>query len=111
MACQHSNPVGYLFCSSCGQPLEHQRCLCGFVCAADALYCGRCGHSLNFNDDIDEAVPPVSAVEHRYDLDMLVQLAGVNHKKPKFDDIKAVKIDPKDVRQMWFAMKKNGAKL
>ena len=78
MVCQHTNPVGYLFCSTCGQPLAHQRCSCGFVCAGDALYCGRCGHSLALNE-ADSFV--TNTAERRYDLDLLVKLAGVDKDK------------------------------
>ena len=81
MPCNHQNPIGYLFCATCGQSLDHTTCLCGFVCAAEALYCGRCGHSLTVAT-VDDLMP-VSAIEHRYDLDTLAQLAGVlNNKIP-----------------------------
>lgn len=85
MTCQHSNSPGYVFCSACGQLLEHQRCRCGFVCANDALYCGRCGYSLI---DMDDHLPVISAVEHRYDLDLLVKLANVTpaDKKAKINE-------------------------
>lgn len=75
MACNHSNPIGYLFCSSCGHALEHQNCVCGFVCAIDALYCGRCGRALSSNE------PIASAVEQRYDLELAMRLAGITPKK------------------------------
>ena len=107
MACQHLNPVGYLFCSACGQPLDHQRCLCGFVCAADALYCGRCGHSLTTITTENEA-NATSALEHRYDLDMLVQLAGVAHKKSKVNGTHIVDIHQNDIKPLFAAMQKGG---
>ncbi len=77
MTCQHPNPAGYIFCNACGQALNHQRCRCGFVCTAEALYCGRCGHSLA----MDNELTAVSTVEHRYDLDCLVKLAGMSTDK------------------------------
>ncbi len=79
MTCQHTNPVGYLFCSTCGQSLKYQRCWCGFVCAEEALYCGRCGHSFVLQN-VDEDLTIENALERRYDLDLLVKLAGVAHK-------------------------------
>lgn len=87
MTCQHSNPVGYIFCSACGQTLEHRQCRCGFVCAKEALYCGRCGHSLVIKDEL---LTTASAVEHRYDLDLLVKLANVTtDKKTKNNEFKS----------------------
>jgi hypothetical protein len=70
------------------------------VCAIDALYCGRCGHSLTFSTTDDE-LTGIGAVEHRYDLDMLIQLAGVNHhdKKPKIDETKSVQVNPDAMKQ------------
>jgi hypothetical protein len=87
MACHHSNPAGYVFCSACGQPLEYRQCRCGFICAADALYCGRCGHSLMTVESDTETT--ISAVEHRYDLDLLMQLAGIQHSDKKSQTAKS----------------------
>lgn len=81
MACNHPNPTGYLFCSSCGQALENKRCVCGFVCANDALYCGRCGRSLTLQNA--ENTSPASSQKRLYDLDVAMQLAGITVKKPK----------------------------
>jgi hypothetical protein len=39
----------------------------------DAFYCGRCGNSLEINNELTA----VSAVAHRYDLDLLVKCASV----------------------------------
>jgi|GEM_PF-1639390 len=109
MACHHSNPAGYVFCSACGQPLEYQQCRCGFICAADALYCGRCGHSLStVETNIDTTV---SAVEHRYDLDLLMQLANIRRddKKPQIKEAKVVKVNPDDVEKVSSALQKSGS--
>lgn len=85
MTCQHTNPVGYLFCSTCGASLEYQRCWCGFVCAKEALYCGRCGHSLTMvNSDTDSSI--TNALERRYDLDLLVKLARIGRKETVVND-------------------------
>lgn len=46
MDCQHTNPSGFAFCATCGGPLPHQRCVCGFLCDRTAQFCGRCGTSL-----------------------------------------------------------------
>ena len=77
MTCHHPNPAGYVFCSTCGQTLNHQRCRCGFVYAEDAFYCGRCGHSL-ITVEADDKLIAASAVTHRYDLDLLVKCASVS---------------------------------
>ncbi|MDD5227307.1 MAG: zinc ribbon domain-containing protein [Methylococcales bacterium] len=106
MTCQHPNPVGYVFCSTCGQSLEHQRCRCGFVCAGDALYCGRCGHLLSMVETDDE-LTVASAVEHRYNLDLLVKLANALHtnKRVKIDVSKVVKVDSDNIKPMLESMK------
>ena len=107
MACNHPNPIGYLFCSSCGQALENQRCVCGFVCAVDALYCGRCGCALT--QQIKENESPASAVKRRYDLELAMQLAGIT---PKKSEIKKETIDvsQETIKPTLTVLKKVGAK-
>lgn len=111
MACHHSNPAGYVFCSSCGQALDYQQCRCGFICAADALYCGRCGHSLTATETTGDDTAAVSAVEHRYDLDLLMQLAGIHHREQKsnVNEATGIKADQDGIKQMPAAIKKADA--
>lgn len=107
MACNHPNPIGYLFCSSCGQALENQRCACGFVCAVDALYCGRCGRSLT--QQTKENAPPTSAIKQRYDLELAMQLAGITPKKSEIKK-EAIDVSQETIKPTLTVLKKVGAK-
>jgi hypothetical protein len=107
MACNHPNPIGYLFCSSCGQALENQRCVCGFVCAVDAFYCGRCGRSLT--QQTKENEQPASAVKRRYDLELAMQLAGITPKKSE-NEKKAIEAVQENIKPTLTVLKKVGAK-
>lgn len=71
MNCKHSNPAGYLFCGKCGEALKPALCRCGFVLAADDVFCGRCGTFL----ETSEGNRAFMDVDHRYDLERLVQQA------------------------------------
>jgi len=78
MSCNHANPAGYLFCGSCGEELEPQRCRCGFVAAAGDVYCGRCGSGLLA--DTAQSQKGAANSEHRFDLEYLVQQAAQENK-------------------------------
>lgn len=81
MTCKHSNPAGYVFCASCGEPLAHVRCRCGFVCAVNDLYCGQCGNRLAEARPLSDksAVAGVDA-DNRFDLERMVVLAAEENK-------------------------------
>jgi hypothetical protein len=76
MNCKHSNPAGYIFCGTCGAPVSHVRCRCGFVGGVNDVFCGRCSASLA------EAAGGQAAdgraildADHRFDLERLVEQA------------------------------------
>lgn len=79
MSCAHSNPPGRAFCSTCGEPLPHVRCHCGFVAGAGDAYCGRCGAALVM---ADAAAPrrPVMDADRRFDLERMAQQAAEENK-------------------------------
>ncbi|MDD4928353.1 MAG: zinc ribbon domain-containing protein [Gallionella sp.] len=97
MICGHANPAGYAYCGKCGQALDVVRCRCGFVAALNDVFCGRCSISLTL--EIAGEASLSAAVEHRHDLDVLVQqaalekqekqISGTDHKvRVKQDDIR-----------------------
>ncbi|MDP1611480.1 MAG: zinc ribbon domain-containing protein [Sulfuritalea sp.] len=78
MTCTHSNPPGYAYCGTCGEPVPHSRCRCGFVAGVRDAYCGRCGAALVATD---AAAPrAVMDAERRFDLERLAQLAAQENK-------------------------------
>ena len=102
MSCNHANPAGYLFCASCGEPLDPVRCRCGFVAAAGAAFCGRCGASLA-EEDQREANPTVDA-EQRFDLEYLARQAAQDNKF--LETTHKVRVTQDDIRKLLSARRK-----
>jgi hypothetical protein len=76
MNCNHSNPAGYVFCGTCGVPVPHVRCRCGFAGGVNDVFCGRCGANLAVA--ADGQAPHGGALvdtDHRFDLERLAELA------------------------------------
>lgn len=78
MSCNHPNPAGYLFCGHCGERLDSVCCRCGFVAAIGDAFCGRCGLSLTVEPE--QELKGTTDIDHRFDLDYLVQQAAQEHK-------------------------------
>lgn len=77
MSCNHPNPSGYIYCRSCGVPVAHVRCRCGFVCEVNDVFCGRCG--VNLAEAAGGQAPDGHAIidaDHRFDLERMVELAS-----------------------------------
>jgi len=75
MSCPHSNPAGYAFCGTCGEPLPHLRCRCGFAAGVNEAFCGRCGAALAAAEGAAPARGFMDA-DHRFDLERLAELAS-----------------------------------
>lgn len=96
MSCQHLNPLGYAFCGTCGGPLAHVRCRCGFIAGTDDIFCGRCGSSLA--EPATQNGPSPVATGQRFDLQGLAQQAA---KEQKFmESTHKVRVTQDDIRKL-----------
>lgn len=96
MSCNHANPVGYVFCGTCGAALEHVRCRCGFVAVAGELFCGRCGSNL-----IEQAAAEgrnAVYVDQRFDLDHLALQAA--QEKQFLESSDKARVTQDDIRKL-----------
>ena len=77
MACKHDNRAGYVFCGTCGAPVAHVRCRCGFICGMSDIYCGRCGNRLaETQRAADKAGLAAVEADGRFDLERMAALAA-----------------------------------
>ena len=77
MACKHENRAGYVFCGTCGAPVAHVRCRCGFICGMSDIYCGRCGNRLaETQRAADKAGSAAVEADGRFDLERMTALAA-----------------------------------
>ena len=96
MNCNHTNPAGYIFCGTCGNPLEHTRCHCGFVARADDIFCGRCGASLA--ETVKKDNPGSVDADHRFDLESLAQQAA--QEKQFLETTHKARVTQDDIRKL-----------
>jgi hypothetical protein len=94
--CTHLNPVGYVFCGTCGGALEHVRCRCGFVAGAGDVFCGRCGINLVGVAAVDGQT--AVDINHRFDLEHLAQLAG--QEKKFLETTNKARVTQDDIRKL-----------
>ena len=77
MACKHDNRAGYVFCGTCGVPVAHVRCRCGFICGTSDIYCGRCGDRLaETQRAADPAQSAAVEADGRFDLERMAALTA-----------------------------------
>ncbi len=77
MACKHDNRAGYVFCGTCGAPVAHVRCRCGFICGMSDIYCGRCGDRLAETQRAGgKAGSAAVAADGRFDLERMAALTA-----------------------------------
>src|SRR3990170_1287963 len=77
MACKHDNRAGYVFCGTCGAPVAHVRCRCGFICGMSDIYCGRCGDRLaQTQRAADKAGSAAVEADGRFDLERMAALTA-----------------------------------
>lgn len=100
MSCHHSNPAGYIFCGQCGTALNAVVCRCGFVTASGEVYCGRCGAGLT----LQIASENHAAIEHRFDLEFLMQ--QIDQEKPLAYSSDNARIKQEDIRKLFELRKK-----
>lgn len=74
MSCPHPNPPGYAFCGTCGEPLPHARCRCGFIAGINEVFCGRCGAAVA-DANVTPTERPIMNADHRFDLESLSEMA------------------------------------
>ena len=77
MACKHDIRAGSVFCGTCGAPIAHVRCRCGFVCGMSDVYCGGCGNRLAESQRaVDEAESAAVEADGRFDLERMAALTA-----------------------------------
>ncbi|HCA27810.1 MAG TPA: hypothetical protein DEP05_09300 [Betaproteobacteria bacterium] len=104
MGCKHSNPPGYAFCASCGEPLAHRRCRCGFVCADNDSFCGQCGAALaNTHSAQKKGSAQIEDADHRFDLQQLMELAAQEN---QYVETQKARVTQDDIRKLLAKRKK-----
>ena len=99
MSCSHPNPAGYVFCGTCGVPVSHIRCRCGFVVGVSDVFCGRCGISLA--EVVGSQAPdrrPLIDADHRFDLERLAELAA--HENQFLESTHKARVTQDDIRKL-----------
>lgn len=77
MACKHDIRAGCVFCGTCGAPVAHVRCRCGFVCGMSDVFCGGCGNRLAESQRAaDEAESAAVEADGRFDLERMAALTA-----------------------------------
>lgn len=96
MNCNHINPAGYVFCGTCGGPLEPARCRCGFVAGRGDIFCGRCGTNLA-EVAAGEGRGAIDA-DHRLDLERLALQAA--QEKQLLESTDKARVTQDDIRKL-----------
>ncbi len=97
MSCQHSNPPGYAFCATCGEPLPHVRCRCGFAAGVTDAFCGRCGAALVLASEPGQERVVMDA-DRRFDLERLAEQAA--QEKQFLDTTHRARVTQDDIRKL-----------
>ncbi len=112
MSCQHTNPPGYSFCSTCGAELNVIHCRCGFSNLPSSLYCGNCGLSL-------ESIVPSSQKSKsnspgKYNLDEFIEHVEIQRtqddqqrKEQEVEDEKTQTMSQDDIADLFGKFKDN----
>jgi hypothetical protein len=79
-------------------PLAHRQCTCGFICAVDEKFCGRCGSPLGINE-----ISSQNPMEKRLNLEQIMAAAVQDE---NLSDAQKVRVNQEDIRKLLASRKR-----